>query len=133
MKKIYLRILLLCVSGQLAAQTYPLRDKLNLVFAHIDKSQVPTGFLEEYGAPLVSLDVFNGILTDSNKVNIGVWRQAYATVQTSRIYGSNPLPNLSAVNTSLDNVEAANPGVLPVSLLYVDYNYLDMKIYRTNS
>ncbi|MGI8584489.1 MAG: hypothetical protein ACR2KX_20050 [Chitinophagaceae bacterium] len=41
------------------AQTDALRNNLNTIFQNIDKSQVPTGFLEEYGADLVPLDVFN--------------------------------------------------------------------------
>ncbi len=40
------------------AQTDELRNNLNTIFQNIDKSQVPTGFLEEYGAGLVPLDVF---------------------------------------------------------------------------
>lgn len=104
MKKFCCSILLLCsFSFGLVAQTDPLRDKLNLIFANINKSQVPTGFLEEYGVHLVPLDVFPGILTDSNKVNIYAWRQVYATLQSSRIHGTNPLNDVEAVNASIEN------------------------------
>lgn len=106
------------------AQLDPIRDKLNFVFANIDKSQIPTGFLEEYGINLVPLDVFNGILTDSNKVDINAWRMVYATLYSSRINAANPLPLLSAVNSAIENAEALNAPTIPVPMVYADYNYL---------
>jgi hypothetical protein len=123
-------------SIQLMAQTDPLRQKLDLVFANINKNQVPTGFLEEYGSPLLPLDVFSGMLSDSNKVNMNVWRQAYATLYTSRIYGTNPLPSITTVNTTINNIEAdyntrayvsnagSVSGSIPVIMFYSPYNYL---------
>lgn len=124
MHKYLIHIALSLITTSLVAQMYPLRDKLDNVFAHIDKSQVPSGFLAEFGASLVPLKTFRGELTDSNKIDIRAWRFIYATIQTSRIYGTNPLPGLATVNTAINNVEGANPGTLPIPLLYADYNYL---------
>lgn len=73
-------LLLLCSFG--FAQTDPISTQLNSVFANIDKSQVPTGFLQEYGIPFLPLDVFTGVLTDSNKVDVRTWPMADATPQT---------------------------------------------------
>ncbi len=61
----------------LFAQTDALRTKLNSIFQNIDKSQVPTGYLEEYGAGLLPLNIFNGLLTDSNRLDINLWRTLY--------------------------------------------------------
>jgi hypothetical protein len=124
MKKKALTIFVfLALAVQVRAQD-PLRDKLNLVFANINKSQIPTGFLEEYATPLVPLDVFNGVLTDSNRVQTpDVWRMIYTTLYSSRIYGTNPLPTLTVVNTAFTNAESANTAI-PVPLLYADYNYI---------
>jgi hypothetical protein len=124
MKKSWLHVLLILITNCAAAQTYPLREKLDLVFSHVDKSQVPTGFLLEYGPRLVPLSVFNGSLTESNKLDIRTWRYVFASLQTSRIYGTNPLPVLSTVNNAISNVEQANPGMLPIAMLYANYNYL---------
>lgn len=50
-------------------------DKLiRYILQPIDKSQIPTSILAEYGAPLLELSTFNGVLTDSNKVNINIFR-----------------------------------------------------------
>lgn len=124
MHRYLIQIALSLLTTSLAAQIYPLRDKLDNVFAHIDKSQVPTGFLSEFGASLVPPKAFRGELTDSNKIDIRTWRFIYATIQTSRIYGTNPLPSLATVNTAINTVEGANHGALPIPLLYAEYNYL---------
>jgi len=125
MKKLILLLSLIfgCESN-LIAQSYPLREKLDLVFSNIDKSQIPTGFLAEFGPRLVPLKTFNGVLADSNKVDIGTWRYIYGTLQTSHIYGTNPLPNLSTANNTIENAETTNPSALPIPLIYANYSYL---------
>jgi hypothetical protein len=135
MKKLFLAPVLFLWCTLVMAQTDPLRDQLNLVFANVNKSLVPTGFLQEYGMPLVPLETFNGVLASSNKADIYVWRMAYASLQTSRIYGTNPLAALSTVNADIAAAETANgsapsslvispSGALVVPMLYADYNYL---------
>lgn len=104
------------------AQTDALRNQLNTIFQNIDKSQVPSGFLEEYGADLVSLDVFNGQLTDSNRLDIDLWRYAYGSLYTSRIYGINPLPTIESLNTSINTYSNFNTNVLAVPLALIDYS-----------
>jgi hypothetical protein len=124
MKYIYGFILLLFLCANCLAQTDPLRTQLNAVFANVNKSLVPTGFLQEYGEPLVPIDVFNGVLSDSNKVDINAWYMAYATLSSSRIYGANPLADIPAVTSAIANDENANAGSLVVPMLFADYNYL---------
>ena len=69
MKKILI-VLALCFSFKAYAQTGdPLRDKLDSVFYNIDKSQIPSGYLQEYGAEFTPLHRYNGVLTDSNVIN----------------------------------------------------------------
>ncbi len=130
MKKYFYRISLLLVFSLFVtmlkanAQVDSLRIKLDQVFAHIDKSQVPTGFLEEYGTQFVNLNRFNGILTDSNEVNALGWQYIYATVYSSRIYGANTLPTPEANYTTFDNEAKANQGSNPVSMLALGYSSL---------
>jgi len=35
------------------------------VFAHINTTQIPTGYLQEYAVPLIPMNIFNGVLSDS--------------------------------------------------------------------
>lgn len=54
MRKFSFLLALLCLWGaRLSAQAdnSALRQRLNFVFANINKSQIPTGFLAEYGLP----------------------------------------------------------------------------------
>jgi len=74
--------------------------------------------------PLIPLNIFNGALSDSNKVDMNVWRMNYSTLLTARINGSNPIPGLSTVNTTITSTENSNPGVNVITTLYADINYL---------
>lgn len=78
--KLCFLILMILLFRNTNAQVDSLRLTLDNIFAHIDKSQVPTGFLKEYGAEFVNLPRFNGILTDSNYVNAIAWNYIYASV-----------------------------------------------------
>ncbi len=63
------------------AQVDSLRTTLDNIFLHVDKSQVPTGFLDEYGAQFANLKTYNGILTDSNIVNAMAWHNRFYKIQ----------------------------------------------------
>jgi hypothetical protein len=82
-------LFLLFISIPSNAQIDSLRLALDNVFMHVDKSQVPTGFLEEYGAQFVNLKTYNGALTDSNYVNAMSWHYIYASVYSAKIHGTN--------------------------------------------
>jgi hypothetical protein len=110
----------------------PVADKMNFIFAHLDKSQVPTGFLADYGAEFLPLDIFNGVLTDSNKVNMDVWRMAYASLYTSRIYGTNPLPTFESINTTIENVQSAASAAIPVAVAFSKYDYIKSDAFSNN-
>lgn len=59
-----------------AQTTDSLRLRLNAIFQGIDKSQVPTGYLAEYGIPFVNLFDFTGqINSPSLKCNMQILRQ----------------------------------------------------------
>ncbi|MEO6868803.1 MAG: hypothetical protein ABI168_04105 [Ginsengibacter sp.] len=106
------------------AQVDSLRLNLDNIFAHVDKSQVPTGFLEEYGAQFANLKTYNGILTDSNYVNAMAWHYIYASVYSAKIYGANTLQTPDS-NYTIFNIEAiGNTNVNPVSILALNYSSL---------
>ncbi|RZK98099.1 MAG: hypothetical protein EOO62_26985, partial [Hymenobacter sp.] len=77
MNKLYFLFLLL--SAPLVSQAQlsgadSLRQRLNTIFAHLDKSQVPTGYLEEYGVRLLPLANYAGTLTDSSLADLATLR-----------------------------------------------------------
>ena len=67
------------------------REQLDYIFGAIDRSQIPTGRLEEYGNDYLPFDAFNGVLSDSNRLNMNAWRMLYSTLYSSHIHGVNNL------------------------------------------
>ena len=61
------------------------RNEIEQVFEEIDKNQVPTGLLEEYGFHLVPLSSYNGVTTESNYVTPMIWEMLYSDLYDSRI------------------------------------------------
>ena len=124
MKKFYALLwagLWLAVQSVLAAAPGDtLRNKLNAVFSPLNKSQVPTGFLEQYGFPFIPLDLFNNTLTDSSRTNMQVFRYAYATFASAKI-GSYTPPRLDTINARIAAADRAYPTAIPVALLRADY------------
>ena len=76
MKHLYVCVLLvlsawLRPAAALAQQPDSLSQKLALIFANVDKSQVPTGYLYEAGVRLLEHGYYNGMLSDSNLADLG--------------------------------------------------------------
>ena len=94
-----------------AQTTDPVREKLDLIFANLDKSQVPTGRLVEAAVPLAPLLNFDGaVLRDTGRADLDNFRHLYATALSSRLYGTEMLPTLPVFN---QRVLAASPADTP--------------------
>ncbi|GAB3636545.1 hypothetical protein GCM10027422_21350 [Hymenobacter arcticus] len=120
----FLALLLLTQLGLAQAQTPDgMRVQLNQVFANVDKSQVPSGYLDEYGEQLLGLHPYNGVLTDSNRTDMEVFRYLRATIFSARVTGIDTLPGLPELNRRLDarrqNVAGA-PN--PIAVQYMSYD-----------
>ena len=68
MKKILsiLTILVILLSPTAVAQTDPVKQQLDNIFLNINKSLVPSGYLDEYGPQFAEKKWYNGVLADSN-------------------------------------------------------------------
>ncbi len=107
MKKIILLTVIIFVALFSFAQTGdPLRDKLDSIFNFINKSEIPTGYLKEYGSEMLPLHLLNGLLTDSNEVeSLDILRYAYADLATAKIISS--IPAMLPLTTINDNIDTA--------------------------
>jgi hypothetical protein len=132
--KIYFSItILLLLNIKLFSQSDPLRRKLDSIFQYVDKSQIPTTYLKEYGSQFLPIHRFNGLLTDSNVINnLDVFRTAYCDLLTAKltvpkliitsqarrtIYNSlKPLPQ---VNYEMEAV--ANNSISAIAMVYGNY------------
>jgi Secretion system C-terminal sorting domain len=130
--KIYFSIIIILVlNANGFCQIDPLRKKLDSIFQYVDKTQIPTGYLKEYGSEFLPLHSFNGLLTDSNTVNsLDIFRTAYCDMVTAklpvpiinpsaRVTIYNTLLPLPQVNNQIDAVP--NNGTSPIALLYTKY------------
>jgi hypothetical protein len=98
----------------------------------LDKNQVPTGFLEEYGCPIVSPATFNGTLTDSNRIDMNMWRTLYLQMQTSWAKATaNPLTTITSVNTTIKQNSGGKLSI-PIPILLGQYNAVKSNAFTSN-
>jgi hypothetical protein len=129
---IVLLSLLLNTAKAQSPDTSTTEKLLSYALQNLDKSQVSTGFLQELSMPVKDLGTYNGILTDSNKMDITLWRLIYFEMQKSYCgTGSNPLPLITNVNTKIKSfVSAVAP--VPVPLLIGNYNSIKSYAFTNN-
>ena len=94
---------------------------MNYVFAPLEKNRVPTGLLLDYAMEFADLKSYNGVLTDSNKVNAGLLIDIYSTVAMSAIHTSAGGFYGPAYVDSLWQVQR-QPGIITLSGLYYKYS-----------
>lgn len=63
-------------------------NRMNYVFSPVEKNRVPNGLLLDYAMEFADVKSYNGVLTDSNKVNAGLLRDIYTTIAMSAIHSN---------------------------------------------
>lgn len=124
MKKL-LYVLILLLSLKTKAQTDDsLRIKLNSIFLNIDKTQIPSGYLAEYGTEFTPLHWYNGVLTDSSIVfNLDIFKMLYADVETAKILPS--APGMLASETTDNTLDSLRKqGTTSLAVLLGSYSSL---------
>ena len=123
MKKLLLVVAIMIATFQAFSQTDLLRQKLDSIFQYVDKTQIPTGYLKEYGAELMPIHCLNGVLTDSNAIaDIDLFRATYTDIATAKIQSQLPLmKDLTLVNNTIDSLKNITPAASPIAILYSSY------------
>jgi hypothetical protein len=62
--------------------TNKIEGYLQYVMQPLNKSQIPTGYLEEFGFPAVPMATYNGTLGESNYLEPNLWRLLYFQLYT---------------------------------------------------
>ncbi len=87
--RILLGSLMLFSARYCYAQTYDtttFAGKIGYTFSHVDKTQIHTGLLREYGIDFLDLSNYTGTsLNDSNYVGLVDWRILYASLYSQRV------------------------------------------------
>jgi hypothetical protein len=109
------------------------RLQLNHIFAHLDKSQVPSAYLDEYGEQLLGLHPYNGVLTDSNRTDMEAFRYLRATIFSARTTGTDTLPGITELNRRLDaRGQGANGAPTPLAVQYMTYHRIRPDALQNN-
>lgn len=122
--KQFLAILLSCIALQVGAQIQTDttgRSELAYLFQDLNASNIPTGYLMEWGTDMTDKDDLNGVITDSNFVNsLDLVRMVAADVYTAKFAAS----AASMVSPDqLNSLIAAAPAVAGGNLVMVYGNY----------
>ncbi|MDR2967993.1 MAG: putative lipase [Tannerellaceae bacterium] len=114
-------ILLLAISSVMAAfgqNTTEYTDQMNGIFQNVDKSRISTGLLYDYGLQLIDPIYYDGtLLTDSNYVDMDVWKTLYWGVYSSKVNNNVTLQTPDQVAAK---VESASGGSLAV--MHIKYD-----------
>ncbi len=113
------QVLLFITAALLCTKTFaqgeaPVQAELNTIFQYINKSQIPNGYLGEYGSDFAEKRLYNGVLADSNFIyNISGFNFLYNDIVSARIYSAAPtMPSMQTVNDTLNALPAANASSL---------------------
>src|SRR5437868_90880 len=103
MKKIFFLALSLSMTLLSFAQSGDTaRDQLTKIFQYIDKSQIPSGYLDEYSPQVVYKKWLNGILSDSNGIfDITTFNFLYNDIENANLYTGAPVMTTLEIIDSL--------------------------------
>ena len=97
-------------------------DAMNAIFQQIDKSQIPTGLLVDYGVQIVDPEAFNGIPSDSNYVDMDTWKMLYSGIYSSKI---NNNVSLSLPEAAFGPINSIPSNISLVAMMHYQYNKLN--------
>jgi hypothetical protein len=138
MKRLFLAGMLLPWLCFAFAQTQSLPQQLQNLYAPLDKSQVPTGFLYDLSWSFASPSDYRGVLTDSNFVSPDVFGMLFGTMRGSMVdtaglpspdvYLSRTKPPFSADTIPITvlslRFDRIRPDAIDINLLYLDNGQL---------
>jgi hypothetical protein len=125
MKKIYG---IISIALALALVCQPLRaqdlsayyNKMDSIFQHLNRDDVASGLLGDYGIDFVDFTAFNGVPSDTNYVTLPTWNLLYASIFSAQ-FGTNA--TLSVPDSVMATIEAADKNA--VAIMHFDYQALN--------
>lgn len=97
------------------------RETLDKMFEHLDKTKVPTGLLLDYAFDLLDFDRYDGSsLTDSNYVERTTFECLLRSIRSAAV-GNKPFRDVSSI---MADMVRCDDNALNVGLLLFKYNYM---------
>jgi hypothetical protein len=125
MKKLYFLLLLNAVMiVHVYAQNTPdsFANRINYIFQYVDKNQVSTGILTDYGIDFLNLANYTGQqLHDSNYVGNKEWITIYTSLYSSQVRVVNSLPGPDSVAARFNSYNLPNQAT-GLAILHYNYN-----------
>lgn len=122
----------LSVYSQSVEDNPEVRNWLNTMFQHLDKSKVPYGYLRDYAFELADLDIYNGKeLNDSNYVNRTAFENLLRTVRSASV-GTAPFDvnEVLAAQYTLGENNKGIMGIVAYKYSYIKENALSENLIR---
>jgi hypothetical protein len=102
---------------------------MNQIFGAIDKTKVTTGYLKEFGIRFNSIESHNGILSDTNMVDVTQWQSLYSSLYSMRVgSAASTMTAPLTVFADFKNQQTTNPDVVLLAALHYSYQQ-----YRTTA
>lgn len=122
MKKVLLFCVFVVFSTLLFSQTMEeeITNRMNYVFEKVNRGNVATGLLSNYGVQPIPLEYYDGIPADSNFVDIRIYTMLYVGV-----YGAKFNNNISLITPdelSQQIEEYPSGDAVPVGIMHYQYN-----------
>lgn len=133
MKKIYLLLcgVLFLAKSSFSQDTTTYYGMSQYIFEHVDRDQINSGLLSEYGIEFLELANYNGTaLADSNYVGLQEWRLLYASLYSAQINDYASMHYLDTINNRvLHYISLAQP----ISIAVLHYNYQSLRSDAVNA
>jgi len=127
---IVLVIRLIFITISISAQDTPdaYKNRVNYIFANVDHSKVTTGLLSDYGLQVIPPEAYDGILRDTNEVDIDIFHTLYGDMDYSRFNSNCALSGQSTVVSAIASNLPAEGQPIPIASMLISYNS-----YRTDA
>ncbi len=113
-------LIVLRVIGYAQTPADEILSRMNHVFEHVNRDNVPTGLLSNYGIQPIPLEYYDGIPADSNFVDMDSYLLLYAGIYSSKFND-----NITLITTDdlIGRIEDYTQGTsIPVSVMHFSYN-----------
>ncbi len=97
-------------------------NRMNYVFAKLNKNEIPTGILSNYGVQPIELEYYNGTIGDSNYVDLKNFILIYSGLYSAKINNNISLQMPDDVAEAIEN--ANHNSSTPIAFMHYNYNKL---------